>query len=105
MKKLSILSIFCVVSLFAASNEEIINHFKSQINLDGLEYKIVDRKKIDGYNNYEMATVEISQTSNISNPHHNGGVQKIKIIINDDIIFPEAIDIKKNRSLLDNSTN
>ncbi|MDR0467608.1 MAG: hypothetical protein LBG67_02015 [Campylobacteraceae bacterium] len=106
MKKIFFLTTILAMSLFSATNEEIINHFKSVIKLDGFEYKVTTRKNIEGYPGYEFAIVEVSQSNNVTNNmHHDGKTQKLQVIIKDNIIFPEAVDIKRNRSLLEDFVN
>jgi thiol:disulfide interchange protein DsbC len=102
MKKVFLLAMVFAMSLFSATNEEIINHFKSMINLDGLEYKIKTRQDVKGYDGYEFAIIEISQPDNASQDvHHDGRTQTLRVIIKDNLIFPEAVDVIKNRSLLE----
>ncbi|MFV0480578.1 MAG: hypothetical protein ACK5LP_01210 [Campylobacteraceae bacterium] len=100
MKKILVLSVLALNFLFgAATNEQIINHFKSSIALDGLSFKVIERQKVAGYDGYEYAIVEVSQSSNVTDTHHNTEPQRLHLIIKDNIIFPEAIDVVKGKSL------
>ena len=101
MKKIFILPIVLVMSLFSATNEEIINHFKSMINLEGLEFKVKTRQDIADYKGYELVVVEISQPSNATDVHHDSKTQTLRVIVKDNLIFPEAVDVIKNKSLLE----
>ncbi len=106
MKKIFLLPAIVAMSLFSATNEEIINHFKSMINLEGLDFKVTERKNIEGYQGYEFAIVEIYQPDNATKDiHHDGRKQTIRVIIKDNLIFPEAVDVIKNKSLLEDFVN
>lgn len=106
MKRKLILMFALSYFLIAATNEQIISHFKTQINLDGLEYKVVDRQTIDNYLGFEFVTVEISPSSIVpENAHHDSRIKKLNVITKDNLIFPDAIDVIKNKSLKEDIEN
>jgi thiol:disulfide interchange protein DsbC len=75
------------------TNEQIINHFKSQVMLDNLSVVLKDRQQVPSFPDFEFAVVEVGYASDDSK------AQKIEILISGDFIFPEAVDVKQNISL------
>lgn len=100
MKRVLFLLAVFVSFSFSASNEQIIAHFKSQIGLDGLTYEVKSRDKIKGYPEYEKVVLVIKQNAG-DNIHHSASSNELNIIVRDGIIFPDAVDVSKNRSLLE----
>ncbi|MDR1554992.1 MAG: hypothetical protein LBS39_03075, partial [Campylobacteraceae bacterium] len=67
MRKILLFSIIFLGLLHAISNEQIISHFKSQIETKDLNITIKNRQKVPDYPEFEFAFIEISQ------PHENEG--------------------------------
>ncbi|MDR1460857.1 MAG: thioredoxin fold domain-containing protein [Campylobacteraceae bacterium] len=98
MRKILIFSVIFLGFLQAISNEQIINHFKSQAGLEDFNITIKNRQKVPDYPDFEFALVEISQPYKKEN-RDNRDSQKLNILIKGDFIFPEAVDVKNNISL------
>ncbi|MDR0407793.1 MAG: histidine kinase [Campylobacteraceae bacterium] len=98
MRKILIFSVIFLSLLQAASNEQIVNHFKSQAGLEKLNITVKNRQKVPDYPDFEFALIEISQSYK-KEDHNSSNSQKINILIKGDFIFPEAVDIKNNVSL------
>ncbi|MDR1285608.1 MAG: thioredoxin fold domain-containing protein [Campylobacteraceae bacterium] len=98
MRKILIFSVIFLGFLQAISNEQIVNHFKSQEGLRDFNITIKNRGKVPDYPDFEFALIEISQPYEKEN-HNNHNSQKLNILIKGDFIFPEAVDVKNNVSL------
>jgi thiol:disulfide interchange protein DsbC len=98
MRKILLFNIIFLGFLHAISNEQIINHFKSQARIENLKVTIKNRGKVPDYADFEFATIEISQYPE-KDDNHNHNQQQLNILIKGDFIFPEAVDIKNNISL------
>ncbi len=89
MKKEIILSALLVTStLFSATNEEIITHFKSKIPIPNILIKVTSRKNIS--KDLDYVTLFITDGK---------GSQKVSIFTSNQYIFPDAIDLKSGASL------
>ncbi len=91
MKNIAILSIILMAStLFSATNEEIIAHFKSRIPVPNLKIKVVSRKSVSDTLDYVSLFLTNGEDS-----------QKISVFTSAEYIFPDVIDIKSGISLRD----
>ncbi len=91
MKKNIILSILLASStLFSATNEEIIAHFKSKINVPNISVKITSRKTVD--DNLDYVTIFITDGKEAEN---------ISVFTSGNYIYPDVIDIKSGINLKD----
>ena len=77
-------------SLLAATNNEIINHFKSTIPVPGISIEVVERQSVSGIAGMDFVTLNLSDGSR---------AQKLSIFTKDDLIFPDVISIKKGGSV------
>ena len=82
------LALLSASSLFAATNEEIIKHFKKQIPLPNITIKVTSRVEVS--KGLDYVSVLISDGK---------GSQEVSIFTEGDYIFPDVIDIKKGYSL------
>lgn len=91
MKKtiLWLASLFCS-SLFAATDAEIIEHFKSTIQVPNIAIEVSTRKSVDGIAGMDFVTLNLSDGTRS---------QRISIFTKDDLIFPDVISIKKGGSI------
>ena len=75
-------------TLFSATNEEIITHFKSRIAVPNIKIKVTSRQNID--DNLDYVTLFLT----------NGkGAQKVSVFTSGKYIYPDVIDIKTGISL------
>ncbi|MCF6172951.1 MAG: thioredoxin fold domain-containing protein [Campylobacteraceae bacterium] len=89
MKKIIILSLFLITStLFSATNEEIIAHFKMQIPVPNIKIKVTSRKKVSDTLDYVSLFLTNGKES-----------QKISVFTSKEYIFPDVIDVKSGVSL------
>ena len=89
MKKNIILSTLLIASsLFSATNEEIIAHFKSKIPIPNIIIKVTSRKNIS--KGLDYVTLFITDGK---------GSQKVSVFTSNQYIFPDAIDLKSGVSL------
>ncbi len=91
MKKNLILSaIFIASTLFSATNEEIIAHFKSRIAVPNIIIKVTSRKKVD--TNLDYVTLFLTDGK---------GTQKVSVFTSGKYIYPDVIDVKSGINLKD----
>ncbi|MFL1705435.1 thioredoxin fold domain-containing protein [Campylobacter sp. MOP7] len=88
MKKIILASVVAATSLFAASNEQIIEFYKS-IAQPGLMFKVTERQKLAENPEYEMVVVNIS----------NGKLSEDEIMFTKgDLLLPDIIDLKNKKA-------
>ncbi|MGB2551610.1 thioredoxin fold domain-containing protein [Campylobacter sp. MOP51] len=88
MKKVILASVVAATSLFAASNEQIIEFYKS-IAQPGLMFKVTERQKLAENPEYEMVVVNIS----------NGKLSEDEIMFTKgDLLLPDIIDLKNKKA-------
>ncbi|WP_172198267.1 thioredoxin fold domain-containing protein [Campylobacter sp. RM16188] len=88
MKKVILASVVAATSLFAASNEQIIDFYKS-IAQPGLMFKVTERQKLAENPEYEMVVVNIS----------NGKLSEDEIMFTKgDLLLPDIIDLKNKKA-------
>ncbi len=91
MKNNLILATLLVTStLFSATNQEIIAHFKSRIPIPNIIVKVTSRKNVS--KGLDYVTLFITDGK---------GVQNASIFTQGEYIFPDVIDIKSGLSLKD----
>lgn len=89
MKNSIILATLLITStLFSATNEEIIAHFKSRITIPNIKVEVLSRKKVD--DNLDYLTIFITDGK---------GSQKVSVFTSGKYIFPDVIDVKRGVSL------
>lgn len=88
MKKVILASVVAATSLFSASNEQIIDFYKS-IAQPGLMFKVTERQKLAENPEYEMVVVNIS----------NGKLSEDEIMFTKgDLLLPDIIDLKNKKA-------
>ena len=92
MKKwIALATLLGVHTLFAATNEELINHFKSRIQVPNLSITVESRQSVDGIAGMDFVTLILSD-GKIS--------KKYSIFTKDELVFPEdVINIKQGVSI------
>lgn len=81
---------FFTSSLFAATNAEIVDHFKSTIQVPNITIEVVSREKVDGIDGMDFVTLNLTDGQR---------AQKLSIFTKDELIFPDVISIKKGGSI------
>ena len=81
---------FYTSSLFAATDTQIINHFKSTIPVPNIMVDVVARQSVDGIAGMDFVTLNLSDGTR---------AQKLSIFTKDDLIFPDVISIKQGGSI------
>lgn len=76
--------------MFCASNEQIVNHFKSTILLPNFSIKILDRNNVEGFPNLYSVKLLLSDGTT---------TKEVRIYTEDDMIYPDVISIKKGGSI------
>ena len=79
-------------SLFAATDAEIVEHFKSTIQVPNITIEVVSRQKVDGIDGMDFVTLNLSDGKRS---------QKLSIFTKEDLIFPDVISIKQGGSIKD----
>lgn len=79
-------------SLFAATDAEIVSHFKSTIPVPNISVEVVKRQSVDGIKGMDFVTLNLSDGAR---------GQQVSIFTKDDLIFPDVISIKKGGSIKD----
>lgn len=79
-------------TLFAATNEQIIAHFKASIQVPNITIEVVSRKSVEGIAGMDFVTLNLSDGTR---------AQKLSIFTKDDLIFPDVISIKQGGSIKD----
>ncbi|MDO5046248.1 histidine kinase [Campylobacter sp.] len=88
MKKFILVSLVAATSLFAASNEQIIEFYKA-IAQPGLTFKVTERQKLAENPEYEMVVINIS----------NGKLSEDEIMFTKgDLLIPDIIDLKNKKA-------
>jgi thiol:disulfide interchange protein DsbC len=77
-------------SLFAATDAEIIEHFKSTIQVPNIAITVVSRQKVEGIEGMDFVTLNLTDGKRS---------QKLSIFTKDDLIFPDVISIKQGGSI------
>lgn len=91
MKKLIVfVASFLASTLFAASDAEIINHFKSTISVPNITITVEGRQSVEGITGMDFVTLNLTDGTRS---------QKLSIFTKDDLIFPDVISIKKGGSI------
>lgn len=89
MKKIILTSVIAASSLFAASNEQIINFYK-QIVPSGVSIEIASREKIAEHPQYEGVVIRLSDGK---------GITEDEIVFTTgDFLLPEVLDLKTGKS-------
>jgi len=89
MKNTIILATLLIAStLFSATNEEIIAHFKSRIAIPNIKIKVISRKNVD--DDLDYVTIFLTDGK---------GTQKVSVFTSGKYIFPDVIDVKSGVSL------
>ncbi len=91
-KKLLLATSLYASSLLAATNTEIVNHFKSTIPVPNISIEVVERQSVSGISGMDFVTLNLSDGAR---------AQKLSIFTKDDLIFPDVISIKKGGSIKD----
>lgn len=81
---------FYTSSLFAATDTQIINHFKSTIPVPNIMVDVVARQSVDGIAGMDFVTLNLSDGTR---------AKKLSIFTKDDLIFPDVISIKQGGSI------
>ncbi|MEZ7933802.1 MAG: thioredoxin fold domain-containing protein [Sulfurospirillum sp.] len=77
-------------TLFAATDAQIVEHFKSTIQVPNITIEVVSRKGVEGIDGMDFVTLNLSDGSRS---------QKLSIFTKDDLIFPDVISIKQGGSI------
>ena len=81
---------FFAANLFAATDAQIINHFKATIQVPNISIEIVERHSVEGVAGMDFVTLNLSDGTR---------AQKLSIFTKDDLIFPDVISIKQGGSI------
>jgi len=91
MKKyLLILVALFSTTLFAATDAQIVEHFKSTIQVPNITIEVVSRKAVEGIDGMDFVTLNLTDGARS---------QKLSIFTKDDLIFPDVISIKQGGSI------
>ncbi len=77
-------------TLFAATDAEIVEHFKSTIQVPNITIEVVSRQKVDGIEGMDFVTLNLTDGKRS---------QKLSIFTKEDLIFPDIISIKQGGSI------
>ncbi|MDD3324851.1 MAG: thioredoxin fold domain-containing protein [Sulfurospirillaceae bacterium] len=89
MKKILVLSL-ASLSLFGASDAQLIEHFKANIQVPNITINVLSRQKIDPKDDIEYVVLNITDGTR---------AQKLDIFTKGDYIFPDVISVKENGSI------
>ena len=91
MKKylLTLVALFST-TLFAATDAQIVEHFKSTIQVPNITIEVVSRKAVEGIDGMDFVTLNLTDGARS---------QKLSIFTKDDLIFPDVISIKQGGSI------
>lgn len=89
-KQILSLALLLSTTLFAATDAQIIQHFKSTIQVPNISIEVISRKSVDGVLGMDFVTLNLSDGTR---------AQKISIFTKDDLIFPDVISIKQGGSI------
>lgn len=81
---------FFAANLFAATDAQIINHFKNTIQVPNISIEVVERHSVEGVAGMDFVTLNLSDGTR---------AQKLSIFTKDDLIFPDVISIKQGGSI------
>lgn len=81
---------FFAANLFAATDAQIISHFKATIQIPNISVEIVERHSVEGVAGMDFVTLNLSDGTR---------AQKLSIFTKDDLIFPDVISIKQGGSI------
>ncbi len=90
MKKQLLLSTLVATSLFAANNTKIVEYFKAQVP-PHITVKIEEVQKLKSMPEYELVNIKISDGKRS---------QDVKMFTKGDMLFPDIINLKTNKSML-----
>ena len=77
-------------TLFAATDAQIVEHFKSTVQVPNITIEVVSRKAVEGIDGMDFVTLNLSDGTRS---------QKLSIFTKDDLIFPDVISIKQGGSI------
>lgn len=77
-------------SVFAATDAQIVEHFKSTIQVPNITIEVLSRKSVEGIAGMDFVTLNLSDGNR---------AQKLSIFTKDDLIFPDVISIKQGGSI------
>lgn len=77
-------------TLFAATDAQIVEHFKSTIQVPNITIEVISRKKVENIDGMDFVTLNLSDGTRS---------QKLSIFTKDDLIFPDVISIKQGGSI------
>ncbi len=81
---------FFAANLFAATDAQIISHFKATIQVPNISVEVVERHSVEGVAGMDFVTLNLSDGTR---------AQKLSIFTKDDLIFPDVISIKQGGSI------
>ena len=81
---------FFAANLFAATDAQIINHFKNTIQVPNISVEVVERHSVEGVAGMDFVTLNLSDGTR---------AQKLSIFTKGDLIFPDVISIKQGGSI------
>lgn len=81
---------FFAANIFAATDAQIINHFKNTIQVPNISVEVVERHSVEGVAGMDFVTLNLSDGTR---------AQKLSIFTKDDLIFPDVISIKQGGSI------
>ncbi len=84
-KKLILATTILSSSVFAATDAQIISYFKAQIPVPTVKVTVTSRVQIEGMKGMDYVSINLSDGNR---------VQKVSVFTQDDLIFPDVIDIK-----------
>ena len=91
MKKyLLLLAALFTQTLFAATDAQIVEHFKSTIQVPNINIEVLSRKGVEGIDGMDFVTLSLSDGTRS---------QKLSIFTKEDLIFPDIISIKQGGSI------
>lgn len=89
-KSIVFLASLLTSSLFAATNEQIIEHFKSSIQVPNITVTVEERKSVENIEGMDFVTLNLTDGTR---------GQKLTIFTKGDLIFPDVISIKQGGSI------
>lgn len=89
-KTVAFMATLLATSLFAATDAQIINHFKSSIQVPNITITVTSRKSVEGVSGMDFVTLNLTDGTR---------AQKLSIFTKEDLIFPDVISIKKGGSI------
>ena len=90
MKKTLVIFLCMSSSMFCASNEQIVNHFKSTVAVPNFSIEVLERKNVEGFSNLDFVKLLIKLGTK---------TQEIGVYTEGDLIYPDVISIKKGSSI------